>query len=73
MLVFVFGLGAIAFVVSYAASDNDAKGYYWCVDQVGAIYRKYNKEKIAQAASLCTKYTGKEAKLVEKLLMKYRR
>ena len=42
-----------------------------CVDQVSAFYRKRNPDKLSEVAALCTKYEGRERKLVKKLRRKY--
>lgn len=67
----VFALGVLGYAVALMYGDADVKGYYWCVDQVEALYGKYNKAKIKEAASLCKKYSGREERLVEKIVMKY--
>ena len=56
-----------------AARSGNVEGYYWCVDQLTATYQKYNPSKVAEVPALCTKYKGKERKLLTKVRRKYQK
>ena len=82
MMIFMFGSsigGGVLFLMekfagpsSHSPNGGGYHGFYWCQDQVEALYRTHNPAKVPEAASLCTKYEGREKKLVNKIRRKYR-